>query len=122
MPERGRRRLVIDADVARSAGETEHPVSSACGKFLSTTTELGHRVVVTGEIRREWRKHASRYTRRWLVGMYGGRLVWGSTVDCDDQLRRRVACELPGLQDIHLVEAAIATACCPYGLTTQYSR
>ena len=49
MPEQGRRRLVIDADVARSAGETEHPVSSACGKFLSTTTELGHRVVMTAE-------------------------------------------------------------------------
>ena len=76
MPERGRRRLVIDADVARSAGETEHPVSSACGKFLSTTTELGHRVVVTGEIRREWRKHASRLHKtvargnvRWEVGL-----------------------------------------------------
>ena len=49
MPGWGRRRLVIDATVAHSAGETEHPVSSACRKFLSTTTELGHRVVMTAE-------------------------------------------------------------------------
>ena len=109
MPEQGRRRLVIDANVAQSAGETEHPVSSACRNFLSTTTELGHRVVMTAEIQREWREHASRYARRWLTGMYGRRLVYRSTVDRDEQLRRRVARELPGLQDIHLVEAASAT-------------
>ena len=100
--------MVIDASVARSAGETEHPVSSACRRFLSTTTELGHRVVMTAEIRREWRKHASRYTRRWLTQMYGRKLVCVSTMDRDEQLRRKVAREIPSLPDIHLVKAASA--------------
>ena len=47
MSKQGRRRLVIDAKVARSAGETEHRVSSACWEFLDTTTLFGHRVVMT---------------------------------------------------------------------------
>ena len=36
MTNQGSRRLVIDADVVHSAGETEHPVSSACRRFLET--------------------------------------------------------------------------------------
>jgi hypothetical protein len=88
---RGQRRLVIDANVARSSGETEHPASGKCREFLDATTEFGHRVVMTAEIQQEWRTHASRYASRWLTRMYARRRVYRSTVGRDDQLRRRVA-------------------------------
>ena len=42
MANQGSRRLVIDADVVHSAGETEHPVSSACRRFLETVLDVGH--------------------------------------------------------------------------------
>ena len=61
------------------------------GGFLSTTTELGHRVVMTAEITAGVGvSHASRYTRRWLTQMYGRKLVCVSTMDRDEQLRRKV--------------------------------
>ena len=109
MRDQDRRRLVIDANVARSAGETEHAVSSACRKFLDAVTVCEHRVVMTAEIQQEWRKHASRYARRWLTRMYGRRLVYRTPVASDDRLRRRVALVLPSLDDLHLMEAAQAT-------------
>ena len=49
------RRLVIDADVAHSAGESEHPISSACRKFLDTVLSVGHHVVMSEAIQEEWR-------------------------------------------------------------------
>ena len=109
MPGKGGRRLVIDADVARSAGETEHAVSSACRQFLDAVTKFRHRVVMAPEIQEEWREHASRYTHRWLGRMYARRLVDRPAVGRDDRLRLRVAAVLPSAGDLHLLEAAIAT-------------
>ena len=84
MPGKGGRRLVIDADVARSAGETEYAVSSACRQFLDAVTEYRHRVVITPELQNEWREHASRYPNRWLRRMYARRLVHRCTVAGND--------------------------------------
>ena len=58
------RRLVIDADVLHSAGESVHPISSACREFLETVFDVGHYVVITDAIQEEWRRHCdSRITR-----------------------------------------------------------
>jgi len=56
------RRIVVDASVARSAGETSHLDSVLCREFLQAMLKICHRVVLTPEIEREWRKHASRCT------------------------------------------------------------
>ena len=61
--------LVVDASVARSAGETEHPISSACRRYLLAVQGICHRVAVTDEILAEWKKHQSRFTRKWRVSM-----------------------------------------------------
>jgi len=63
------RLLVIDASVARSAGETEHPVSSSCRAFLLAVLKICHRVAVTTDIREEWQRHQSRFTRKWRCSM-----------------------------------------------------
>jgi rRNA-processing protein FCF1 len=61
--------LVIDASVVRSAGETEHPVSSACRQCLLDVLRICHHVVVTEPILDEWNKHMSRFSRKWRRSM-----------------------------------------------------
>jgi hypothetical protein len=69
------RRIVVDASVARSAGETEHPVSAACRDFMLTMLTVCHQVVLTVEIEREWKKHGSNFAVIWLAAMRRRRKV-----------------------------------------------
>ena len=116
MANQGSRRLVIDADVVHSAGETEHPVSSACRRFLETVLDVGHQVVMTDAIMAEWRHHMSRYSRRWRRQMYGRKRVYRIEMEKerDDNLRGRIDAAVHRDQkaiiakDVHLIEAAIA--------------
>lgn len=62
-------RLVIDTCIAKSAGKTEHPVSSSCRKVLITILVACHRLVFTKKIAEEWNKHKSIYTTTWLNSM-----------------------------------------------------
>ena len=63
------RLLAIDASVARAAGETVHPVSSACREFLLAVLRICHRAVVCDEMRDEWQRHQSKFTRKWRCSM-----------------------------------------------------
>lgn len=109
------RRLVIDADVVRSAGESEKPTSSACRKFLATVLNVGHHVVMTQAIREEWHRHMSKYSRKWQTRMWGRRRVVSIEGERDEQLHARIDRVVKRDQkavvakDIHLIEAAIAT-------------
>ena len=109
------RQLVIDADVARSASESTHPISSACRRFLDTMSKFGHHVVMTDSIWKEWRRHISDFSRSWLVHMYRRSLVLWIEVDENETLRVCIGAALRWDQreaankDAHLIEAAIAT-------------
>lgn len=110
------RRLVVDTNVARSAGESQHPVSDACRQVLETMLTQQHRVVLTATQHQEWQKHQSRFARNWLVRMASKKL-WhvltpepdsGLTnllhaLDCTDKARAEM------LKDVHLLENALAT-------------
>lgn len=115
MAKRSPRRLVIDADVARSAGDTQHPLSSACRRFLETVLEVGHHAVMPTEIHQEWRNHHSRYSRKWLTKMHGRRRVDRVQIGYDSELRKSIDDVVGEMErqvvekDVHLVEAAIAT-------------
>jgi len=61
--------LVVDASVMRSAGETEHPISSSCRRCLETIRCICHRVAVTPGIRDEYKRHMSRFSRKWQRSM-----------------------------------------------------
>ena len=108
-------RLVIDADVARSASESEHPISSTCRKFLKTMLEVGHHVVMSEAIQKEWRRHRSRYSRKWLKRMYGKKQVDRNEIEPNKDLRERIDMDVTPNQkeiiakDVHLIEAAIKT-------------
>jgi len=113
---KNRKRLVIDACVARAAGETDHPVSSSCRKFLDTVLTICHRLVMTDAIRDEWDRHQSRYARMWRAAMTARRKVDRLDADPADNTAERInAIPMSGrkrkavLKDRHLVEAALRT-------------
>ena len=112
------RSIVIDADIARSAGASPDGsgVAKACRDFLQAVLDICHHAVWTPEIAGEWKRHASRFSRKWHVQMAGRRKL--------DELEalpvaglesRVIAANNPGLlpdkiiKDMHLVYAAIAT-------------
>jgi len=110
------RRIVVDTNVAKSAGESVHPTSEACRAVLETMLTRQHRVVLSATQFREWQKHQSAYARRWLASMKAKNL-WhvltpepdsGLTerlhkLDCTDKVRAEM------LKDVHLLESALAT-------------
>jgi hypothetical protein len=104
--------LVVDASVARAAGNSEHPISSACRQILTDILEICHSVALNPELRQEWNHHQSRFTRKWRASMAARRkpLHDISTAPCGLDLDRfdeknRAAIE----KDLHLLELALAT-------------
>ncbi len=69
------KQLVIDASVARSCGgpDASYPTSVHCRDFLNAVLELCHQVVMTPDIREEWKKHKSRQAQLWLRQMVARR-------------------------------------------------
>ena len=115
MAKRGARRLVIDADVLQSAGESEHPISSTCRKYLEAVLLIGHHAVMSEAINEEWGRHRSRYSLKWLTRMYGKKQVNRNEIEPDEDLRERIDMAATPKQkatitrDVHLIEAAVAT-------------
>lgn len=62
-------RIVVDADVARSAGLTEHPVSKNSREVLQSILNSQLSVSFCKTLSDEWRKHASIFAKRWLTTM-----------------------------------------------------
>ncbi len=113
---RGSRRIVIDTSIARSAGKTEHPISRSCREFLEQVLNICHHVVMTPDIRKEWKKHSSRFTATWLASMTSRKKVCvvlpTADVSVVEKLKKAQVAqkdEAVILKDVFLVEAALAT-------------
>jgi hypothetical protein len=65
------RRIVIDASVARAAGteESVHPTGKNCREFLKSVLHVCHSLVMTPDLKAEWAKHQSSFTRKWRLQM-----------------------------------------------------
>jgi len=63
------RSLVLDASVICSSGNTEHPTSKASREALDAILLICHHVVITKDIREEWKRHRSGYSQTWHVAM-----------------------------------------------------
>ena len=109
------RRLVIDADVARSAGTSEASDSVACRRFLETVRDFKYQVVMTKTIVQEWRRHQSGLSTEWLAQMSGEGKVYHHHAEHDEDLRRQIAASVSvnrqqdAAKDVHLIEAALGT-------------
>lgn len=91
------RRIVVDASVARAAGTTENPVSRRSREFLQAMLTICHRVVMTPEINREWRRHQSNFSLVWLAAMRRRKKVIDACVDQDKQESLRAEVLASGL-------------------------
>jgi len=114
----GSKCLVIDTDIASSAGgeNAQATRSKQCREVLMTVREASHKVVVTEMISEEWRKHQSNFTRTWLRSMYAKRKVCQLDVPTNNVLRHKVEQGVVEekkrnamLKDIHLIETALET-------------
>ncbi len=111
-----RRRIVIDADILRSAGlaRSDSETAVACRSFLECVKESRHYVTLSPEILAEWRRHTSVYAATWLVEMRSRRRIHFVEPEgdggCRVQLEELVADEYQMHRmdkDMHLVEAAL---------------
>ena len=65
------KRLVIDTDVAKACSKKAptNPRAKNCRDFLLAVRKLNYSVVMSAEIRKEWKYQFSHFSRRWLVAM-----------------------------------------------------
>jgi len=105
--------VVVDADVARSSGETDHPISSSCRRALILMLNNEHYFVACSQVRAEWGKHASGFAKRWLTSMIARKRVVFITASPDfatalAQIDLNDKTKDVALKDAHLVDAARA--------------
>ena len=104
--------LVVDTCVVRSSGDGSARARS-CRNFLQAIKDHGHCLVLTKPIDEEWRRHMSKYARKWLISMYSSRRV----IRCVPQVRQdfragiKKQCTCPwenaaAEKDTKLIEAA----------------
>jgi hypothetical protein len=112
------RLLVIDANIARSAGGENaiHPTSQHCRDTLKLILELAHHAAMSPPLLDEWKRHRSVYARTWLHSMFARKRVAPLSPKEHRTLRQAVD-TIPSLtgkdraavfKDLHLVETAIA--------------
>lgn len=117
-----RKRLVVDASVGKAAGDenAEAESSKCCRDFLMAMYEICHKAVDTPEIRDEWKRHDSRYFRRWRTQMEMKDKMWrpdeDSLSEASRDLRDLVVEVIPATdarmrrelaKDCHLLAAAL---------------
>lgn len=112
------RRIVVNASVARAAGGERaiFPTSRNCRDFLAEILNLGHFVIMTTEIRKEWNKHCSLYSLSWLAVMTKRRKQIILPNVENDELRQKIITNAPDngsrkamIEDIILIEAAMCS-------------
>ncbi len=94
-------RLVIDASIAGSATAKDVPVSRNCREFLLAILEICHRIVMTPELRAEWKAHQTKFVRTWLRQMRGRKKI----IPCDEPSTAGVAKILNAVSSEHEREA-----------------
>ena len=119
MRARDLKRLVVNASVARAAGDkgATASVSVNCTEFLETFQEESpHKVVMTPELSEEWNKHQSKFAARWLKSMIARkRFVYvkppqNSTLSDKIEMIANRERDIEALRkDFHLLQAALAT-------------
>jgi predicted nucleic acid-binding protein len=113
--------IVIDADIMRSAGTSEHPHSRNSRQVLEALRDGNHRMVQCAPLLEEHKKHRSRFASIWQTSMLSRKQWVRWEYKEDANLRRVLVAALPEeanhkeqavLKDAHLLEAAAATGQC----------
>jgi hypothetical protein len=103
--------FVVDADIARSSGETEHPVSSGSRKVLEFISSGGHNLALCPTLRQEWKKHRSIFATKWMATMVARKKVL--FIKPSSEILNYIKSEVAdskekdiALKDAHLLDAA----------------
>ena len=131
MHQRDSKRLVIDASVARASGgpEAVFPTSKYCRDFLKAVLHICHQVVMTTEIRKEWKKHRSGYARTWQTSMVARKKVHDVEPKANKAFNSKLESTVTSDRDLEafkkdlpLIDAALATDCSVVSLDDQVRR
>lgn len=113
---KNRRRVVVDASVARAAGDvTTHPTSTQCRETLLAVDGLS--AVFCENLQKEWGKHGSRFAKLWFLKMVQERRVhyvvpYKKVAEIRafiEELQVTNAERVAMLKDAHLLSAALAS-------------
>ncbi|MCB4438493.1 hypothetical protein LHL20_19865 [Alteromonas sp. McT4-15] len=106
--------IVIDADIARASGTSEHPISKSCRGLLESVMDNDHSVTMCPTLTAEWKKHRSMFATRWLASMTARKRVKRITphtvtthlinTNINNERKAKIA-----LKDAHLVDAALSS-------------
>ncbi|MDV3057485.1 hypothetical protein [Pseudomonas paracarnis] len=104
--------FVVDADVARAAGASEHPVSKGARDVLKAILNSEARAVFCPTLRAEWKKHKSLYSAKWQSSMTAKKKIdrveiASSVSEIIDAAEVSDAQKLIANKDAHVVDAAI---------------
>lgn len=106
--------LVIDADIARSSGLSEHPVSSGSRALLNSVSENGHSLAMCPKLMTEWKAHRSIFARKWLSSMIAKKKV--NFMESPDVTKALISENLKNEKEVeiaekdaHLVDTALKT-------------
>jgi len=106
---------VVDACVAQSAGETDHPYSAEARTVLLDLSKCRIYVLFSESVKDEWARHGSKLSIRWLAAMVSRGLAVKVRDKASTHLRKTIKLVLPDpydvlalLKDVHLLELALA--------------
>jgi len=109
-------RLVIDANIAQSAGSSDVPISLYSRECLNAVRGCEHVAVFSPQLLHEWREHASQISRQWWRSMAARRRIdYTEGSEFALHLDRACACLEQGSskdalrKDFHLIQSALAT-------------
>jgi|GEM_PF-1684590 hypothetical protein len=105
--------VIIDADIARSSGMAEHPVSSGSRALLNTVSQNGHMLAMCPTLGAEWKKHRSLFAAKWLASMtakkkinrINPKAITNTLIDKNLKKDKEIAI---ALKDAHLIDGALA--------------
>ncbi|HGM5053279.1 hypothetical protein [Serratia marcescens] len=108
---------IVDADIARSAGGSEHPVSKSSRELLSDIKSGENEVYFCQKLLQEWRKHNSLLARTWLASMISSKkaiLTKENLSSLHEEIEKLIHEEKTkeiAKKDAHLVESAQKNGC-----------
>ncbi len=117
MPNSAGKKIVVDSNVARSAGNvSDIPISGHSRDALLAILNRKHLLVLNEPFEAEWKKHESRFAKSWRVTMQQrGRICWIASDEFGALARRLGEIEEANfpkdalLKDMHVFACALAT-------------
>ena len=111
--------LVVDASVMAAAGSeaATHPTPAHARDALKAILTICHKVCLSPELSEEWKRHQSRFAKRWLTQMYARRKVVALEPPACHEILADIRAfhaitqsEMAAVEkDIHLIAAALAS-------------